>query len=361
MVATDIDSLRAEFSEMRGTLDATRTELDNTRKRLDDVTSTNEKVADEIRQLDDRIAHMGREFANQIHELGTGIDNLEKHAESVSAEALAELHSVQARLAAEQVRYEIAFRQDLTELGGLGSRMPATALAFLVGSAGLVGLLPLGCFWCYGLIVHNLIDSAPQFAAVFLLTNLLTAANVVRVFRAVFLGQPMPKTRRAPEVIFWMALPMVSLAVIVLLLPLIMQRIDPVPGIAAFPWPIGLAVAGSGLAGVIVGCLLPQDRFWSRSRQPTLRVIQDLLAYDFYTPVIYRATIVRLVAGLAQATRWFDLNVVKGVVDGVGRLSLATAEGLKLSVSGQLQSYVLTLIVAIVLLLGALQWLRLGF
>jgi NAD(P)H-quinone oxidoreductase subunit 5 len=158
-----------------------------------------------------------------------------------------------------------------------------------------------------------------------------------------------------------MALPMVSLAVLVLLLPLIMQRIDPVPGINAFPLPVALAVAGSGFAGVILGCLLPQDRFWSRSRQPALRVVQDLLAYDFYTPVIYRSTIVRLVAGLAQATRWFDLNVVKGVVDGVGRLSLASAEGLKLSVSGQLQSYVLTLIVAIVLLLSGLQWLRLGF
>ena len=69
----------------------------------------------------------------------------------------------------------------------------------------------------------------------------------------------------------------------------------------------------------------------------------------------------RLVAGLAQATRWFDLNVVKGAVDGVGRLSLASAEGLKLSVSGQLQSYVLTLILAIVLLLGVLQWIRIGF
>jgi NAD(P)H-quinone oxidoreductase subunit 5 len=153
----------------------------------------------------------------------------------------------------------------------------------------------------------------------------------------------------------------VSLAVIVLLLPLIMQRIDPVPGINAFPLSVGLAVAGSGFAGVLVGCLLPQDRFWSRSRRPTLRVLQDLLAYDFYTPVIYRATIVRLVAGLAQGTRWFDLNVVKGLVDGVGRLSLATAEGLKLSVSGQLQTYVLTLIVSILLLLGALQWVRLGF
>ena len=235
--------------------------------------------------------------------------------------------------------------QDLTELGGLGSRMPATALAFLVGSAGLVGLLPLGSFWCYGLMVDNLLAGAPLFAAVFLLTNLLTAANVVRVFRSVFLGPVMPKTRRTPEVIWWMAL----------------QRIDPVPGIASFPGTVALAVAGSGTVGVIIGCLLPQDQFWSRSSRPTLRVVQDLLAYDFYTPQIYQATIVRVVAGLAQATRWFDLNVVKGLVDGVGRLSLASAEGLKLSVSGQLQSYVLTLILAIVLLLGALQWIRLGF
>jgi len=251
--------------------------------------------------------------------------------------------------------------QDLTELGGLGSRMPATSLAFLVGGAGLVGLLPLGCFWCYGLMVNNLLSESPLFAAVFLLTNLLTAANVVRVFRSVFLGRVMPKTRRTPEVIWWMALPMVSLAVIVLLLPWIMQRIDPVPGIASFPLPVALAVAGSGAAGVLIGCLLPQDQFWSRSSQPSLRVVQDLLASDFYTPVIYRSTIVSLVAGMARATRWFDLNVVKGLVDGVGRLSLATAEGLKLSVSGQLQSYVLTLIVAIVLLLGALQLIRLGF
>jgi NAD(P)H-quinone oxidoreductase subunit 5 len=239
--------------------------------------------------------------------------------------------------------------------------MPATALAFMVGSAGLVGLLPLGCFWCFGLMLNNLLLEAPLFGVIYLLTNLLTAANVVRVFRSLFMGPPMPKTRRAPEVIFWMALPMVSLAVIVLLLPWIMQRIDPVPGIASFPASVAALLVASGAAGVVLGCLLPQDRFWSRSRQPALRLLQDLLAYDFYTPVIYRATIVRLVSGLAQATRWFDITVVKGLVDGLGRLSLATADGLKLSVSGQLQSYVLTLIVAIVLLLGGLQWIRVGF
>jgi NAD(P)H-quinone oxidoreductase subunit 5 len=245
--------------------------------------------------------------------------------------------------------------QDLTELGGIGTRMPATVLAMVVGSAGLSGLLPLGCFWCFGLLLDNLWHTAPGFAAVVLLANLLSVANATRVFRSVFLGPVMPKTKRTPEAIWLMALPMVSLTVVVLLLPWIMQRIDPVPGIAAFPLQVGLGLAASGLAGLAIGALLPQDRFWSRSTQPTLRLVQDLLAYDFYTPEIYRRTVVSLVASLARLTRWFDITVIKGLVDGVGRLSLTTAEGLRLSVSGQLQSYVLTLIVAIVLLLGALQ------
>jgi NAD(P)H-quinone oxidoreductase subunit 5 len=46
-------------------------------------------------------------------------------------------------------------------------------------------------------------------------------------------------------------------------------------------------------------------------------------------------------------------------VNGIGRLSLASAEGLKLGVGGQLQSYVLTVVAAIVLLLVSLQWLPL--
>jgi NAD(P)H-quinone oxidoreductase subunit 5 len=45
-------------------------------------------------------------------------------------------------------------------------------------------------------------------------------------------------------------------------------------------------------------------------------------------------------------------------VDGLGRLSLATAEGLKLTVSGQLQSYVLTVVLAVVVFIGGLQVLR---
>ena len=246
--------------------------------------------------------------------------------------------------------------QDLTELGGLGNRMPATTLAFLVAGAGLVGLLPLGCYWCFGLGVQAIWQAHPLFAGVILLTNLLTALNLTRVFRSVFLGAATPKTKRAPEVNWLMALPMVSLTVLVLVTPLLMVTINPVPGIGDFSLPVALAVAVSGLLGVGIGSQIRLDQFWSRSIQKPLRGIQDLLALDFYTERIYRSTIVAFVVGLARFTNAIDRQVVNGVVNGIGRLSLQSAENLKLSVSGQLQSYVLTVVIAIVVLLSSLTW-----
>ncbi len=246
--------------------------------------------------------------------------------------------------------------QDLTELGGLGARMPATTSAFLVAGAGLTGLFPLGCFWCFGLLVQALLPSHPFLAAVVLSTNLLTAFNLVRVYRQVFLDTPHPKTRRAPEVGWLMALPMVSLSVMVLLLPLVFQRLNPVPGLAAINISSVSLVVASGALGVMAGSLVRLDRFWSRSVLKPLRAVQDLLAYDFYTDKLYRATIVRLVAGFADLTNRFDQEVVTGLANRLGGLSMQGAQGLKLAVSGQMQTYVLTAVLAIVLLLASLVW-----
>ncbi|OOV34001.1 NAD(P)H-quinone oxidoreductase subunit F [Candidatus Synechococcus spongiarum LMB bulk10E] len=244
----------------------------------------------------------------------------------------------------------ISTTQDLTELGGFGSRTPATTTAYVVGALGMTGLLPLGCFWCFGLATHGL-ASQPWLAAVVLVTNTLTVWNLLRQFRHIFLGSPLPKTRRTPEVNWLMAVPMVALTVIVLLSPLLMQSLYPVPGIAAFPTHVTALVVASGGLGVVIGCLQPLRKSMSRSIVKPVRLMQDLLAYDFYTDRVYRFSIVRLVSSLAQAADWMDRVVVNGVANGVGRLSLASAEGLKLGVSGASQTYVLTVVAAVVLLL----------
>ena len=248
--------------------------------------------------------------------------------------------------------------QDITELGGLGPRMPATTGSYLVAGAGLTGVLPLGCFWCFGLLVDGLWANYPWLVPVVLLTNALTAFNLVRVFRQVFLDKPHPKTKRTPEVNWLMALPMVSLAVVVLLVPLIFHRIYPIAGVEVVTMVSMVAVVVSSLVGVASAAAISLDKFGSRSVFKPLRTLQDLLAYDFYTERFYRSTVVAFVAFLARITDAFDRLLLNRFVNRIGSSSMVSAEGLRLAVSGQTQSYVLTVLLAIVLLLSALVWWR---
>ena len=247
--------------------------------------------------------------------------------------------------------------QDITELGGLGGRMPATTTAFLIGSAGLVGLLPLGGFLCLAQSVELIGSRSAGLVIIFLLTNALTALNLVRVFRHVFLGQPLLKTRRSAEVNWQMASPMVALAVIVLLTPIFLIRLESLDGLLAFPvWAAGLVV-GSGVAGVLAGALIPLSKAWSRSINPLVRWIQDLLAFDFYTERFYRLTIVNVVGAFSRLAYAFDRVVVDGLLHFMARFSLDSADSLKLSISGKSQTYVLTLVAAILLFLTSVNWL----
>jgi NAD(P)H-quinone oxidoreductase subunit 5 len=248
--------------------------------------------------------------------------------------------------------------QDITQLGGLARRMPATTSAYLLGGAALTGVIPLAGFWCLSRLVEVLLPTTPWFAAVVLLTNGLTVFNLVRVYRQVFLDTPHPKTKRTPEVLWLMALPMVSLAVLVALLPAVMRRLEPYLGLGPVSTTAGLLVLASGVLGIVAELSLPVSSFSSRSVIRPLRAVQDLLAADFYTDRLYRNTIVAFVASLARLTNGFDRQIINRLAEKVGLASLATAEGLKFGVSGQLQSYVLTLVTAILLLFVGLSWLQ---
>lgn len=246
--------------------------------------------------------------------------------------------------------------QNLTEMGGLWSRMPATTTAFAVGSAGLVGLLPLGGFWAFREGIDVFWISHPWVVAVLLAVNFLSALNLTRVFRLAFLGQPQPKTRRAPEVPWPMAVPMVSLIIITLFLPAMMLRLSLLPDWTYLNPAAVVLLVLSGLAGTVAGGAISLDRTWSRPVQPPLRFLQDLLAYDFYIDRLYRLTVVFAVNRFSRITAWFDRYVVDGAVNLVGLSAIFGGEGLKYNVSGQSQFYVLTIVVGVGLLVILISW-----
>lgn len=248
--------------------------------------------------------------------------------------------------------------QNITEMGGLWSRMPATTSAFIVGAAGLVCLLPLGTFWTMRRWVNGFWEVPSWLIAILLLVNALSALNLTRVFRLVFLGEPQPKTRRAPEVPWPMAVPMVSLIIVNLLVPLILDQWQ-----FLLSWTGPWATNGrlhhaalpllllSGAIGCFIGFMLDLRRAWARPMQKSLRFVQDFCAYDFYVEKFYRLTVVAAVGLLSKITSWFDRYVVDGFVNFTALATVFGGQSLKYSVSGQSQVYILTIIIGVGLLL----------
>jgi len=71
-----------------------------------------------LEALDRRITTISTELANQLGELSDDIDTLGKRSEAdaIDEATLVALRDAQTRLASEQARYQIAFRQDLAEI-----------------------------------------------------------------------------------------------------------------------------------------------------------------------------------------------------------------------------------------------------
>ncbi len=246
--------------------------------------------------------------------------------------------------------------QDLTEMGGLWSRMPATTTAYIVGAAGMVTLLPLGSFWAKLQWADGFWNSNPWVIGILFLTNGLTTLNLTRVFRLVFWGEPQPKTRRAPEVGWQMAVPMVSLTVSTLLVPLLLQQWQLLPSWENVNWYAVLVLVLSSVLGLIVGSTIYLHKAWSRSIQLPWRFIQDLLGYDFYVDRLYRLTVVSAVDFMSRLSSWVDRYLVDGFVNLVGIATIISGQGLKYSSFGQSQLNLLTIVFGVSLLGFLISW-----
>ncbi len=237
--------------------------------------------------------------------------------------------------------------QDITEMGGLGSRMPVTTLAFLVGSLGVVGVLPLGLFWTWQRWVSGSYSSPLWVVVILAIVNGLTALNLTRLFRLIFCGEPQLKTRRTPEVGWPMVLPMVSLSIVTLLLPWIAPNwlLSGISSVTAI-LPMA-AITATGVVGCAVGAALPLSRQRARPLSRSLRFAQDLLAYDFYLDRLYGLVVVAPVRLASQLFAWFDRYIVDGLVNAVGLVTVLGGQTLRYSASGQSQLYVVTILLGV--------------
>ncbi len=82
---------------------------------FDDVRSQVERLSARLDEVDQRITSISTELANQLSEISGDLDALGA-SEPPTERVVDELRDAQERLASEQARYQIAFRQDLADL-----------------------------------------------------------------------------------------------------------------------------------------------------------------------------------------------------------------------------------------------------
>lgn len=236
--------------------------------------------------------------------------------------------------------------QNVTLLGGLWSRRPVSGLAYIVGILGLIGFPPLGSFWALLKLADGLWTTKPWLVAVVIAVNALTAFSLTREFSLIFGGKPKQMSERSPEVGWQMVLPMMILMSFTLHLPLILQSLSLLPSWVELNKDVALLLIWSSIFGCSISAVIYLSNVPKPIRLPW-KGLQDLIAYDFYTPKLYRMSIVLSVDLISKLADIVDRFVVDGIVNLVGLASIGGGESLKYSTSGQTQFYAFTVLLGV--------------
>jgi NADH-quinone oxidoreductase subunit L len=264
-------------------------------------------------------------------------------------------------LGAGSVIHSLDDEQDLRKMGGLAKYLPLTFPAFLVGWLAISGIPPFAGFFAKGDVLTNVFQHNKFLWALGVVTAILTAYYMTRLFVMTFLGTERFREvtdRHDPHESPWvMTLPLVVLSVLAIF-----------GGIVDLPWAHGAAL--SGFLHPVLG-YVPAVAAASTTEQWVLAAVDVLAAliglaaaftiwrdlkvgarfeskffeHVWYWDDFYDATIGRPLTQMAV----FDDTVVEpkvidGAVTGVAVLIRNSAEGLRKIQSGFVRQYALAMV-----------------
>jgi len=102
---------------------------------------------------------------------------------------------------------------DLRKLGGLGAKMPITAICFIVFALSISGVPPFNGFFSKELVYDGALERGWIFYAAALLGSFLTAASFLKLGHAAFFGKISEENKKVKEAHWIMLTPMIILAI----------------------------------------------------------------------------------------------------------------------------------------------------
>jgi NADH-quinone oxidoreductase subunit L len=254
---------------------------------------------------------------------------------------------------------------DMWQMGGLGKRMPITAMTCLVGALALSGIFPLSGFWSKDAVLAAIWSShlpGHQVMFVFALIGVtLTAFYMFRLWFVTFTGEPRTESaEHAHESPLVMTVPLLVLATAAVIAGALKLHVPWTSGGIAEVIRFGhegettsaYVIAGSflfAMAGIGTAWAAYRAEHISPSAfNARFPAVYQLLKNAWYFNRAWELFALRVVIAGARIFAWFDRHVVNGMVDGVAWLAGWTAGRLRVAQTGQMQFYALVFILGLI-------------
>lgn len=253
--------------------------------------------------------------------------------------------------------------QDMRLMGGLGPKMPITAITWLIATLAISGFPGFAGFYSKEEIIGITLERGDLGLYILtLVTAGLTAFYMLRAFILAFggkggsLGGLWGGTYRGVgqphESPFTMTIPLLILAVFSIFAGYWTGFFTYVAGphveplnigalfSAADTW-IGVAVSFIGLiwAFVLYARVEPAKVHAAVENNSTLRVLHRILYNRYYVDTLYDFIVRYIVLGLSHIEQAFDTYVVDGIVNGIARLITGIGGGVRRVETGRVQAY----------------------
>lgn len=282
-------------------------------------------------------------------------------------------------LGAGSVIHAMGNEQDIRKMGGLRKYMPVTHITFLLGCLAIAGIPPFSGFFSKDEILAAAYAKNPVLWVLGVSGAALTAFYMFRLYATTFLGSfrgTHDQEHHLHESPAAITLPLIALAILSVIggwigIPAVMipdanafhhflQPVITTEAIAEMPHATEWLLMAVSVAVAVIAILIALGKF---AKQPELNEPQGLggfLAHKWYIDELYDAIIVNPLNALAG----FFKNIIEksgidGIVNGVGRFILYSSRQVRLIQSGQVGSYILFMVLAIIVLV--LIWINDGY
>ncbi len=256
----------------------------------------------------------------------------------------------------------VVHSNDILQMGGLKRHMPRTYWSLLAACLAIGGVFPFSGFWSKDMILLSSLQSGHYVTfLVGLITGGLTAFYMFRFFFLIFHGEARSQLHHVHEDP-WMTWPIMILTVPTIFAGLLehsfVEQVLP-PHLSEtshfahpgwLPWLATLVAAiGIGGAWLLYGEGKTEK---AAALQKSFGLLHTVVQNKFYIDELYLFITHKIIFnGIAAPIKWFDRNVVDGVMNLCGWLLHLGGKGVRLVQNGELHLYLGATVVGLIALL----------